>query len=216
MHPEALRDLYERMRRAIARRPAFAQGSDRARVRIFADLRCEISDGRWCTFVDQERDHGGAGVDPDPAQLMRASLGGSLAMGYRLWGARLSVDVREVGVEVVCDFDLRGQMGMSHDVPVAWQRVVFDVQIVSAASEADVRRVVDTSDRLNPMLACLSPAIPRLHRLQVFRPGSLHAGTERVVPPQVTPLQSNGHIAPDLQRTPNTDDEQPINKGQPR
>jgi uncharacterized OsmC-like protein len=170
MHPEAMRDLYERIRRAIARRPAFAQGSDRARVRMFANLGCEVSDGRWCTLVDQERDHGGGGLGPDPAQWMRASLGGSLAMGYRLWGARLGVDVRDVGVEVVCDYDLRGQMGMSREIPVGWQRVVFDVRIVSAAPEADVRRVVETSDRLNPMLACLSPAIPRLHRLQVFRP----------------------------------------------
>lgn len=196
MDPEALRDLYERVRRAIAKRPAFAQGSARARVRMVADLGCEVTDGRWCTLVDQEREQGGGGLGPDPSQLMRASLGACLAMGYRLWGACLRVDVRDVAVEVVCDYDLRGQMGMSTAVAVGWQRVVFDVRIVSPAPEADVHRVVETSDRLNPMLACLSPTIPRVHRLQVLRPPPSPAETERGVPRQVTPQQSKGQNAP--------------------
>ena len=49
-------------------------------------------------------------------------------------------------------------MGIA-DVPVGWQQIVIDVCIASTAPEADVRRVVETADRLSPLLGNLSPAI---------------------------------------------------------
>jgi hypothetical protein len=60
-------------------------------------------------------------------------------------------------------------------VAVGWQRIVVDVRIVSAASEAEVRRVVETADRLSPMLAILSPAIERVHRLRVTAPANANS-----------------------------------------
>ena len=51
----------------------------------------------------------------------------------------------------MCETDVRGQMGIA-DVPVGWQRIVVDVCIASTAPEADVRRVVETADRLSPLL----------------------------------------------------------------
>ena len=98
--------------------------------------------------------------------MMRASIVACLAMGYRMWGARLGVAIDDVEVDVLCETDARGQLGIA-DVPVGWQRIVVDVRIASRASEADVRRVVETADRLSPMLANLSPAIERVHHLRI-------------------------------------------------
>jgi len=100
---------------------------------------------------------------------MRASLVACLAIGYRMWGARLGVAIDAVDVDVVCESDARGQLGID-GVPVGWQRIVMDVSIASRAPEADVRRVVETADRLSPMLANLSPAIERVHHLRIVHP----------------------------------------------
>jgi len=87
-------------------------------------------------------------------------------MGYRQWGARLDVAIDEVEVDVQCETDVRGQLGIA-DVPIGWERMLIDVCITSRAPEADVRRVVETADRLSVLLANLSSSIKRVHRLRV-------------------------------------------------
>ena len=164
-----LKDLYERKRRAMSRRPSFARTSGRAFVRLRDGLCCEVEEGAWRTRIDQSIEGGGGGTAPHPAEMMRAALVACLAMGYRMWGARLDVEIGQVEVDVLCETDVRGQMGLA-DVPVGWQRIVIDVCIASRASEADVRRVVETADRLSPLLANLSSAIERIHQLRIVHP----------------------------------------------
>jgi uncharacterized OsmC-like protein len=166
MTAAGLKDLYERKRRAMLRRPAFGRTAAQAHVRLGDGLACEVEEADWRTRVDQSCEEGGTGSAPHPGQMMRASIVACLAMGYRLWAARLGVAIDAVDVDVVCESDARGQLGID-DVPIGWQRIVVDVCITSGARETDVRRVVETADRLSPLLANLSPAIERVHRLRV-------------------------------------------------
>jgi uncharacterized OsmC-like protein len=165
-----IKELYTRKASAMTRRPAFARGSGQARVRLEQGFACDVDLGDRVARVDQPQSEGGLGTGPHPGQLMRASLGACLAMGYRIWGARLDVAIDAVDVELTCAYDARGQMGVASDVAIGWQQVDFDVTIVSAAPDADVRRVVETADRLSPMLANLSPTVRRVHRLSIVRP----------------------------------------------
>jgi uncharacterized OsmC-like protein len=117
--------------------------------------------------VDVPVDHGGTNAGPHPGQLMRASIGACLAIGYTIWAARMEVPLDRVVLELTCDFDARGQLGIAAEVAVGWQRLVVDVTIMSVAAAADVRRVVQTANRTCPMLANLSPAIVQVHRLTI-------------------------------------------------
>jgi uncharacterized OsmC-like protein len=167
--PAQLKDLYARKASAMTRRPRFARGSGQARVRLGADLRCEVEHPGHSLVADATTDDGGQGRGPDPAELMTASLGASLLMSYRLWSARLDVPLESAEVEVLCEFDVRGQLG-AEDVPVGWQRLVIAATVTSSAPEEAVRRMALLAERHCPMLANLSPAIERLHRLSVLRP----------------------------------------------
>ena len=166
MTAASLKDLYERKRRAMLKRPSFARATGQARVRLGPDLYCEVEEGPARICVDQAADDGGRGSAPHPDQMLRATLVACLAMGYRQWGARLDVRIDDVEVEMLDETDVRGQLGIA-DVAVGWQRIVVDVRITSPAAEADVRRVVETADRLSFVLANLSPAIERVHRLRI-------------------------------------------------
>jgi uncharacterized OsmC-like protein len=165
-----IRDLYDRQRRAMARRPSFGLARPTARVRLVGDLACEVEQEAWRTRVDEPVQDGGGGTAPHPGQLMRAAVGACVAVGYRVWGARLGVAIDDVEVNVVCELDARGQLGFADGISPGWQRIELDVRIASAAPETDVRRVVATADRLSPMLANLSPAIARVHKLTIVRP----------------------------------------------
>lgn len=171
MTPAQLKDLYARKASAMARRPVFARASGQVRVRLGADLLCDVEHPYHSLVADAPPDDGGRGLGPDPGELMAASLGASLAMGYRLWSARLDVPLEGAEVEVLCESDLRGQLG-SGEAPVGWQRIVVAATVISAAPEASVRQMVELAERHCPMLANLAPAIERVHRLTIV-PGTL-------------------------------------------
>lgn len=163
-----LRELHDRKARALARRPALARGVGQACVHLSGGFVCEVHDEDQMTRLDLPESEGGTACAPDPGQLMRASLGGCLATGYRSWAARLGTPIDTVDIEIICEYDHRGHTGLEAQVPVGWQRITFHVIIVSPAPEEAVRLVVKTADRLSPMLANLSAAVLRSHRLTVL------------------------------------------------
>jgi uncharacterized OsmC-like protein len=190
MTPDQLKDLYVQRARVLSRRPELALGSGVTRVVVADDLACDVEQvGR----VDLPIAEGGGASAVSPAALMRASIGACLATGYCIWAARLDVPLGSVSVDVACCEDTRGRLELASEIAVGWQQMWVHVTIESAAPEADVRRIVAAADRLSPMLANLSPAVRRLHRLLVVRPGA--PATERTVPTEVTP--------PDVQATKN-------------
>jgi len=172
MTPAELKELYTRKAAAMTRRPAFARSSGEARVHLREGMACDVEMDDRTLRVDISTSEGGGGSGPHPGQLMRASLGACMAIGYRLWGARLDVPIEAVEVDVGCDYDARGQMGLGDDVAIGWERLRFVVTIVSPAPEAEVRRVVETADRLSPMLANISPAVRRSTHLTVLQASS--------------------------------------------
>ena len=176
-----LKALFDRKARAMTRRPAFGRGVGQARIRLGEGLACEVEHlDRQLLLVDQPPSEGGRGAGTPPDELMRASIGASLAIGYRVWGARLGVAIETVELEMTCEYDLRGQLGVADDVSAGWQSVRFDVTIASNAREEAVRHVVETADRHDPMLANLAPGVRRVHHLSIVpvRDGA----TERGVP----------------------------------
>jgi uncharacterized OsmC-like protein len=175
-----LKALFERKARAIARRPKFGRGTGQARIRLEDGLACDVEHEGRRLLVDQPTSEGGGAAGPPPDELMRASIGASLAMGYRLWGARLDVPIDAVEVEMTCEYDVRGQLGVAEEIAAGWQSVRFDVTITSDGPDEAVRRVVEIADRLSPMLANLAPSVRRVHHLSIVR-RRLRA-TERTVP----------------------------------
>jgi uncharacterized OsmC-like protein len=170
MNDAALRDLYERRRQALQRRPVFARASAEARAGLVAGGdTCEVEEAGRVLRVELPAGDGGSGAGLDPMALMRASLAASLALGYRVWAARLGVALVGVSIDVVYESDARGELGIADDVATGWQRVIFDVCVMSGAPETDVRRVVELSNRFNPTLANLALAVERVWRVTVVR-----------------------------------------------
>jgi uncharacterized OsmC-like protein len=166
-----LRELHEQKKRAFYRHPSLGKASAQAKVCLRGGFACEVRRPGGVTLVDLPVEEGGTDSGPAPGDLMRASIGACLAMGYRAWAARLGVELRSVEVDVTCEFDVRGQLDVASDVPVGWERLLLEVRIVSDAPAAELRRVVEHADRLSPMLANLSPAVRRVQTL-TFEPST--------------------------------------------
>jgi uncharacterized OsmC-like protein len=150
MHDEKLRDLLERNARAVALRPAVGLHTGKTTARLKPGLACEVEDGAWKLTVGVGEKSGGSNAGPSPGTLGRGALASCLAITYAMWAARLGVPLDSVEVEVQADYDSRGELGVSDDVPPGYTQVRYIVTVASGACEADVRRVIDTGDKYNP------------------------------------------------------------------
>jgi uncharacterized OsmC-like protein len=147
---EHIKTVIERNARAVELRPSLGQGTARTHVRLLPGLSCEIEEGPWKLTAGMSEKSGGRRAGPNPGVLGRAALGSCLAVGYAMWAARLGVPLDALDVEVETDYDSRGELGVSDEVPPGYLQVRYRVTVRSPAPDADVRRVIDTADKYSP------------------------------------------------------------------
>jgi uncharacterized OsmC-like protein len=150
MDNEPIRAALERNVKAVTLRPSIGQNTARTMVRLKPGLECELTEGSWNMTVAMSPKSGGTGAGPNPGILGRGALGTCLALGYAMWAARLGVTLDSLTVEVEADYDSRGQLGISDEVPPGYLQVRYIVTVSSPSPEEEVRRVLDTADRRSP------------------------------------------------------------------
>ncbi len=142
--------LLERNAKAVSLRPSVGQFTGRTHVKLNPGLACEITDGAWKLTAGVGEKSGGTNAGPSPGVLGRGALGSCLALGYAMWASRLGVVIDSIEVDVEADYDSRGELGISDDIPPGYSEVRYTVVVSSPASEEDVRRVIDTADKYSP------------------------------------------------------------------
>ncbi|HET6347802.1 MAG TPA: OsmC family protein [Candidatus Krumholzibacteria bacterium] len=168
---ESIKTAFERNGRAMELRPAVGQKTAVTVVRVVEGAHAVAEEGRWKVSADLSEKSGGTAQGPDPGLLVRSALGTCLAMGYVIWAAHLGVPVSNVEVEIQADFDARGQ----HDVPgvdPGFSEVRYHVRIQSDAPQADIERVVETSDRASMVGDVFRRAHTLKRTLSVTRKGA--------------------------------------------
>ena len=163
------RGRYQRRVAELRDQPHLGRSHGSARTELAYGFACDVDLGDRSLRVDLPRAEGGSGTGPHPGQLMRASLSACLAMGYRAWAARLDIPLDDVALEMCCEFDERGQLGVDADTSIGWQCVRWTTTLWSSASESELQRLVETTHRLSPMLANLAPSVPREFELRIVR-----------------------------------------------
>jgi uncharacterized OsmC-like protein len=149
--------------------------ADRARVRPAYGLACDVEHEDRSMRVDLPASGGGGSTGPHPAQLLRASLGACFLICCRLWAERLALQVDDVTLEIACEYDPISRLTDEATPPSTWERIRFDVTLVSDAAEADLVRLVDLAHRHSPMLALLAPTVERAFSLRIVRPAPQQA-----------------------------------------
>ena len=150
MDNDQIREILERNVQAVRLRPSVGQNTARTKVRLKPGLECEVVEGQWTLTVAMSAKSGGTNAGPNPGVLGRGALGSCLALGYAMWAIRLGVPIETLEVEVEADYDARGELGISDEVPPGYTQVRYSVTVSSSAPEADVRRLIDTADRYSP------------------------------------------------------------------
>jgi uncharacterized OsmC-like protein len=166
---QRIKSVSERVVKALSLRPAIGQGTAVTSVRVRpGTTTVDIVDGSWQLVSDADPDQGGEGAGPDPGVLVRSGLGACMAIGYRLWAARMDVELDEIEVTVEADYDARGMYGIG-DVAAGWGAVRVRIGIASSAPEERVREVVEAADSHSPILDDMMRALAVGREIHVTR-----------------------------------------------
>jgi uncharacterized OsmC-like protein len=144
---ENIRTAIERNVKAVSVRPSMGQGTAVTRARLGDSLSCEIEDGAWKLTAGMTEKYGGSNAGPNPGVYGRAALASCLAIGYGIWAARLGVKIDSLEVEVQADYDVRGELGVSDEVPPGYVAVRYVVTVQSSAPEHEVMQLLNTADK---------------------------------------------------------------------
>ena len=164
-----IKAAFERMTKAYTRRPTMAQSTSRSTTRIVDGLTCEIQEGDWQTTVDMPKEAGGKGGHPTPGVLGRAALGSCLAVGLKLWAAKLDVPISSLEVTIDADSDDRGLFGTA-DVLPGYSQIRYTIQIESSARENDIMALIEQCEQHSPWLDNFKRPVNCIRDVEIIKP----------------------------------------------
>ncbi|WP_217914799.1 OsmC family protein [Miltoncostaea marina] len=150
----------EATRSAVAEDPASGRGSwttvttweDGARARTVARS--------FTIQTDEPAPLGGTDEHVDPMELLLASVGTCLTIGWVTQAAKRGVDFRDLRIDVDGDFDLRGYLGLDDDVRPGFTNLSYTVRVDSDATPEQLEEIRVAAERTSPMFDNVLNASP--------------------------------------------------------
>ncbi|MEM8633709.1 MAG: OsmC family protein [Pseudomonadota bacterium] len=157
----------DRAANMVEAKPSIGQRSYKSTATVGESLACAVREKEWRFASDTPEAMGGDNGAPSPSTLFRASVAGCVAMGIKMWAARLEVDITHIEVCFSTDVDARGQFGVSDDVAPGFERADMTIRASSGAAEEEVRKAIDTSLRYSPMIDVVKDRFPIETKIEI-------------------------------------------------
>ena len=162
-----LKSVLDGLTAAIAADEANAAVSFDARTTLVGVTEVDVSTGNHTFKVDEPEVLGGTDLAANPVQLVLASLGACQAITYRVWAAKLGMELDGVEARVEGDIDLRGFFGLEEGIRPGFTRIRLYVTVRGPEPAARYQELVDTVNAHCPVLDIVGNPVP-IHREVTF------------------------------------------------
>ena len=167
MQDEVIKETIERSVKAVTLRPAMGQGTAITTATLGEGLTARVTEGPFAFAVGISEKYGGDNADPNPGTYVRGALAGCIAIGAKMWAARMAIPITALSVEVRADYDVRGELGVAPDVPAGYLGVRYTIRVTSPAPESRVREMLDVVVRTSSLVDDLSRAVPVTSAIEI-------------------------------------------------
>lgn len=158
--PEHIKSALDRAAALVEAKPAIGQRAYKSVATVSDGLACRIEEKDWSLSADIPQSMGGDNSAPSPSTLFRASVSSCVAIGIKMWAARLQTPIESAEAVFTTDVDARGQFGVDDNVPAGFEKARLAISVISDAAESDVLAVIDSSLRYSPMMDAISGSFP--------------------------------------------------------
>lgn len=112
--------------------------------------RTDISVRDLAFTIDEPVERGGTNAGPTPTDTALAALIGCTNVIGHKCAAALGVDIGDLAIEAICDFDRRG-VTLSEGIALPFRKVTLDVTASGSASQEELDRVAAEVARFCPV-----------------------------------------------------------------
>jgi len=157
---------YKSTRDAVAADPDKGRGSFET-LTEWRDGAQAVTRARSFTIeTDEPAPLGGKDEQIDPMELLLASLGTCLTIGWVTQANLRGIDYRSLRIRVHAPFDLRGYLGVDKDVRPGFTELAYTVEVDTDADAETLEAVRKAAEASSPMFDNILNATPISGRIE--------------------------------------------------
>ncbi|MDA8203976.1 MAG: OsmC family protein [Chloroflexi bacterium] len=152
-------------RAAVAADPAAGRGSFTTVTTWTDGARARTVARSFAVETDEPAPLGGTDRAVDPMELLLASLGSCLTIGWVTGAAKRGLDFRSLVIRVEGDYDLAGYLALNEDVRPGFSSLRCTVEVDTDAEAAvleEIRRAAEATSPMFDNIARPTPIEPRI------------------------------------------------------
>lgn len=135
----------------IAKNPEDGKGTFES-VTTWKDGAVAVTKARSFTLeTDEPAPLGGTDTAIDPMELLLASLGTCLTIGWVTHANRRGIDFRDLKIKVTAPYDLSGYLGIAEDVRPGFLNLSYEVEVDTDADDATLAEIKAACEKGSPM-----------------------------------------------------------------
>jgi uncharacterized OsmC-like protein len=144
-------DAYESTRSAVEEDLSAGQGQFVTVTSWIDGTRARTTARSFTLESDEPSPLGGTDQAIDPMELLLASVGTCLSIGWVTHAAKKGVDFRDLRIEVEGDYDLRGYLGIGSETRPGFGAIRYTVHVETDASEAVLEEIRKDAEAGSPV-----------------------------------------------------------------
>lgn len=144
-------EAFETTRAAVEADPSAAVGAFKAVTEWVDGARAKTTARSFTIETDEPSPLGGTDQAVDPMELLLASVGTCLTIGWVTHAARRGIDFRDLRIEVEGDYDLRGYLGIGGDTRPGFGAIRYTVHVDADADDAELEDILKAAQSGSPM-----------------------------------------------------------------
>lgn len=152
-------DAYDATRAAVQADPEAGRGSWKTTTEWIDGARARTTARSFSIETDEPTPLGGTDQAVDPMELLLASVGTCLTIGWVTHAARRGVDYRDLRIEVEGDFDLAGYLALGETRP-GFGTVRYTVHVDTDAPDDVLEEIRKAAEVGSPMVDNVVNATP--------------------------------------------------------
>ena len=138
-----LRSIQQPLKEQYRREPNSSRITLRAKGgQTDAPIACSVDIGRAVYKAEAHKGVGGAGAGACSGDLLLGALAACAQITCQMVASAIGIPAERIAVSVEGDLDLRGTLGISQGVPVGFEAIRIQFDVVAPAATADQLRVL--------------------------------------------------------------------------
>jgi uncharacterized OsmC-like protein len=147
MKAEELRSLQAPIKERYRRQPDTALMTLRAEGRIGEGVTCKLDTGKALVKAGLHPASGGDGLSACSGDMLLEALVACAGVTLSAVATALNIQLRDAKIRAEGDLDFRGTLGVSKETPVGFQRIRLFFDLDSNATEEQLTKLIDLTER---------------------------------------------------------------------